>query len=147
MAPSFEIKMTCKHHLEQAKNNEQAARSIRDSYPDWAVTMCFYAALHLVEYYACVNGIDIASQYPLSKSVHDSRRNYVIDFSYELRNKNLRKVYEDLEEESKVARYMKNIYINTEKYYNTKKYYTERKEKVTQSFQNLQQVKQILNID
>ncbi len=145
--PSFEIEMTCKHYLEQAINNEQAARSIKDSYPDWAVTMCFYAALHWVEHYACVKGIDIMTEYSSSNSVHDSRRNYVIDLSHELRNKNLRKVYENLEEESKVAKYMKNIYINTGKHYDTKKYYTERKEKVTQSFQNLQQVKQILNID
>ncbi|MBD2775420.1 hypothetical protein [Iningainema tapete] len=130
--------MTCDYYLEQAKSNEQAARSVEKSYPDWAVTMCFYAALHLVEHYACVEGSNIEQEYP-GHSPHDSRRQYVYDLADKLRNSHLRKVYKDLEKESRKARYLEGITTSA------KVYYTKNKLKVTNSFQNLQQIKQILD--
>lgn len=130
--------MTCDHYLEQAKSNEQAARSVQKSYPDWAVTMCFYAALHWVEYYACVKGSDIEKEYD-GRSPHESRRKYIDDLARKLGNRNLRNVYENLEKESRKARYLEDITTNA------KIYYTENKLKVTSSFQNLQQIKQILD--
>jgi hypothetical protein len=130
--------MTCDHYLRQARNNEQAARNIKDDYPDWAITICFYAALHCVEYYACSKKCDIKSEYP-APSPHESRRDYIFDLGEQLGNRNLRKVYQDLEDESQRARYLKNISTDTKSYYTNNK-------KVNQSFQNLQQIKQILGI-
>lgn len=134
--------MSCDPYLEQAKNNEQAARSIERDYPDWAVTMCFYAALHWVEYYACVNGHNIRKEHPAS-SPHESRWNYVFKLAKQLGNRNLLKVYENLENESKKSRYLKDIITNA-KALNAKAYYTKEKLRVTQSFQNLQQIRQLL---
>ena len=65
--------MTCDYYLEQARSNEKAARSLEKTYPDWAITICFYAALHWVEYYACMTGCDIGQEYPWP-SRHDSRK-------------------------------------------------------------------------
>lgn len=129
--------MSCDPYIEQAKSNEQAARSIATDYPDWAVTICFYAALHWIEYYACVKGDDIGKQHP-ARSPHESRWNYVFKLGKQLGNRNLVKTYENLENESRKARYLQDI--NT----NAKEYYTKGKHKVTQSFQNLQQIKQLL---
>lgn len=57
-------------HREQAEYNEEAALSIRDTSPDWAVTMCFYAALHWVEWYAKVRGDELERQYQNYPSPH-----------------------------------------------------------------------------
>ncbi|MDF5733249.1 MAG: hypothetical protein PUP92_36015 [Rhizonema sp. PD38] len=130
--------MTSNHYLEQAQSNQQAAHSVEKSYPDWAVTMCFYAALHWVEHYACVEGSNIEQEYP-GRSPHESRRDYVDELARRLRNRNLRNAYEDLEKESRKARYLPGL--NTD----AKVYYTENKLKVTNSFQNLQKIRQILN--
>ncbi|BAZ81403.1 hypothetical protein PN497_10975 [Sphaerospermopsis kisseleviana CS-549] len=133
--------MTCDIYLEQAKSNEKAARSIEADYPDWAVTMCFYAALHWVEYYACVSGFDIHAEYKADdkESLHTSRRKYVDDISQELGNPNLRKAYAYLEQESRKARYLQNLSTNA------KVYYTKNRFTVTDSFQKLQQIKQLLS--
>ncbi|WP_353930224.1 hypothetical protein WJM97_18285 [Okeanomitos corallinicola TIOX110] len=131
--------MTCDHYLQQAKSNEQAAKSLENTFPDWAVTICFYAALHCVEYYACVRGSDIEQEYP-GKSPHERRRNYVIGLASQLKNRNLRKVYQDLEDESRKARYLQNLTTNA------KVYYTQDKFKVRESFQRVQQIREILGI-
>jgi hypothetical protein len=130
--------MTDNPYLDQAKSNEKAARSLEKTYPDWAVTICFYAALHWLEYYACVTGCDIEQEYP-GNSPHESRRDYVIELASKLRNKNLRNAYIKLEEESRKARYLQNLTTDA------KTYYTKNKLKVTDSFQNLQQIKQLLS--
>ncbi|WP_066426885.1 hypothetical protein [Anabaena sp. 4-3] len=134
--------MTCDRYLEQAKINEQAARSIQQSYPDWAVTMCFYAALHLIEHYACIKGFDI-EQYKEQdqESRHTTRRKYVDDLAVQLRSRNLRIAYTYLEQESRKARYLKDITTNA------KLYYTKHKDKVTESFENLRKIKQLLGTD
>ncbi|OYD99700.1 hypothetical protein CDG79_39445 [Nostoc sp. 'Peltigera membranacea cyanobiont' 232] len=48
-----------------------------------------------------------------------------------------------MENESKKSRYLKDIIINA-KVLNAKAYYTKEKLRVTQSFQNLQQIRQLL---
>lgn len=53
-----------KYYLEQAKSNKQAVNTLEKTYPDWAVTIYFYAALHWVEYYACKTGCNISQEYP-----------------------------------------------------------------------------------
>ena len=133
--------MTCDIYLQQANNNEQAARSIENSYPDWAVTMCFYAALHWVEHFACVKGCNIHQEYKKEdhESRHTTRRRYVDDLAEKLGNLNLRKAYTYLEQESRTARYLQTITTNS------KIHYTKNKLTVRESFQRLQQIKQLLD--
>ncbi|MBE9037154.1 hypothetical protein [aff. Roholtiella sp. LEGE 12411] len=130
--------MTCDHYLEQANSNEKAAHSLEKTYPDWAVTICFYAALHWVEYYASVTGCDIEQEYP-GKSPHESRRDYVRELASQLRNNNLRNAYLKLEEESRKARYLQGLTTDA------KVYYTKNNFKVIDSFQNLQKIRVILS--
>lgn len=129
--------MTCDYHLEQAKSNEQAARSLREIYPDWAVTICFYAALHWVEYYACIKGINIQEAHPWP-SPHESRKDYVRELATELGSNSLRNAYLELELESRKARYLQDIPSNANLYY------TRNRHRVTDSFQNLQKIRQLL---
>lgn len=132
--------MPTEHHREQAQSNEAAAQSVRTSYPDWAITMCFYSALHWVEQYASMQGCDIEKEYKeKGKSRHDRRRQYVIKIASNLSNKNLRLAYLALEEESKNARYLKNLNKSAIAYY------TQDKNKVTNAFQKLQIVRQLLS--
>jgi hypothetical protein len=44
-------------HYEQAELNEKAALVVKEHQPDWAVTICFYAALHWIEGYALNTGV------------------------------------------------------------------------------------------
>ncbi|NEP60030.1 MAG: hypothetical protein F6K31_24000 [Symploca sp. SIO2G7] len=125
-------------HLEQAEHNKTVADRVREDYPDWAVTIYFYAALHWVERYAKLNGCDIESEYPDGRSLHECRKMYLDDVAYKLRNKKLRQFYEDLEKESRKARYLQGLNISA------KKHYTQNKLVVTNSKQNFQKVKQLL---
>jgi hypothetical protein len=131
--------MTCERYLEQSKSNEEAARSIENDYPDWAVTMCFYTALHLVEYYACKKGDNISSQFQ-NKSPHDSRRDYIRQLATKLNNKNVEKLYNSLEEVSRISRYLEGI-----KYSSAVDYFKAHKSDVNKTFDKLQQFKDILD--
>jgi hypothetical protein len=130
--------MNCERYLVQAQSNENAARSIENVYPDWTVTMCFYAALHWVEYYASQKGDDIPSQFP-EKSPHDSRRGYVRKLAKKLDNKRLEKLYNDLEGASRKARYLEGI-----KYQSAIDHFKNHESEVNASFDKLQQIKDIL---
>lgn len=126
------------NHREQAEHNERAARNTEHNYPDWAVTMYFYAALHWVERYAQLKGCNIAEDYAPGRSKHSSRRLYISDVAKELGSSTLYKAYEDLEKESRKARYLESLEGNA------RTYYTKKRQKVTESSQNLQKVKQLL---
>ncbi|WP_414529742.1 hypothetical protein [Nodularia chucula] len=132
--------MTCERYLVQARSNENAARSIESAYPDWTVTMCFYAALHWVEYYASQRGDDITSQFP-EKSPHDSRRGYVRKLAKKLENRRLEKLYNDLEDASQKARYLQGI-----KYNSAIDHFKNHQSEVNTSFDKLQQIKDILKL-
>ncbi|HBL10114.1 MAG TPA: hypothetical protein DD379_01520 [Cyanobacteria bacterium UBA11162] len=123
-------------HLEQAEHNERAASSVKLDYPDWAVTMYFYSALHWVEWYARLNGCDIAREYDSGRSKHDSRQQYVNQLAKELGHPSLRKAYQNLEIDSRKARYLSSINITAQTYYT--------QPKVTNCYKNLQTVKQLL---
>ncbi|MEH2411436.1 hypothetical protein [Nostoc sp.] len=124
----------------QAQSNEDAAHFTESAYPDWAVTMCFYAALHWVDYYASQKGDDIPSQFP-EKSPHDSRRGYVRQLAKKLNNRSLEKLYNDLESASQKARYLESI-----KYQSAIDYFKKHQSEVNASFDKLQQIKDILQI-
>ncbi|MEM6838053.1 MAG: hypothetical protein AAF609_14500 [Cyanobacteria bacterium P01_C01_bin.120] len=102
--------MDARAYQEQAKSNEAAAKVVKSRYPDWAVTMCFYAALHWVNYHAAKNGTT-------SFTRHNQRRDYVKDFSAETRNRNLQIAYEFLEKESKKSRYGEDVNVHPVSYY------------------------------
>lgn len=123
-------------HLEQAEHNERAASYIKLDCPDWAVTMYFYAALHWVERYALLNGCNIARDYDSGRSKHDSRKLYIQQLATELANPSLRKAYENLENDSRKARYLINLNTKAQTYFT--------QPKVTLSSRNLQTVKQLL---
>lgn len=132
--------MNCERYLLQAKSNENGAHSVEKTYPDWTVTMCFYSALHFVEYYASRYGDDIRSQFP-EKSPHDSRRGYVRKLAKKLDNRRLEKLYNDLENASQKARYLEGL-----KYISAIEHFKNHQSEVNASFEKLQQIKDILEI-
>jgi hypothetical protein len=126
-------------HFDQAEHNERAARSTEGNYPDWAVTMYFYAALHWVEHYAKKKGCDIQIDYSDGRSPHECRRMYISDVAYEQSRRTLRTDYEELENESRKARYLEGLNSNA------RMYYSQNKQKVTDAAQKLQRLKRVLN--
>lgn len=127
-------------HREQAEYNEQAADSIRQTYPDWAITMCFYSALHWVEWYAKVKGVNIERQYNNCPSPHDRLFDYVRDIATQQSCEDLRKAYKSLKDASQIARYLTSIRTTANVYYSR-----HRPREVDNSFNNLQIVKQRLS--
>lgn len=127
-------------HREQAEYNEEAAHNIRDTAPDWAVTMCFYAALHWVECYAKVQGDDLEQKYQGCLSPHDRLLSYVRYISVTRRDRDLEKAYKNLRNESQTARYLTGIRTSSRVNYSR-----QNKTGVNQSFDNLRIVKQRLN--
>ncbi|MBE9122530.1 hypothetical protein IQ269_17420 [Tychonema sp. LEGE 07199] len=127
-------------HREQAEYNEQAAASIRDTSPDWAVTMCFYSALHWVEWYAKVQGDELDRQYQNYPSPHDRLLAYVFDIAKNRQYRDLDKAYNDLKNASQISRYLTDIRTNSWLYYS--RYKTR---DVDKSFENLEIVKRRLN--
>ncbi|HBB30399.1 MAG TPA: hypothetical protein DDZ80_05240 [Cyanobacteria bacterium UBA8803] len=123
-------------HLEQAEHNESAASSVRQDYPDWAVTMYFYAALHWVEHYALLKGCNIARDYDSGRSKHDSRQQYINQIAIDLNNPSLRKAYQNLELDSRKARYLINLNTKAQTYYS--------QARVINCYKNLQTVKNLL---
>jgi hypothetical protein len=127
-------------HREQAEYNEEAAVSIRDTAPDWAVTMCFYAALHWVQWYAKDRGEDLEQKYPNRPSPHDRLLDYVRDLAGIRRDRDLEKAYKNLKNASQIARYLTDIRTNSRLYYTRHK-----PTDLDNSFNNLQIVKRQLN--
>ena len=96
-------------HHRQAKFNEEAAESVKEKFPDWSVTMCFYAALHLVDAHGKARGIDIPNDIKVG-SMHQRRFDYIRDLNYEREKVNqLRNAYVKLRGLSEQARYMKGL--------------------------------------
>ena len=131
-------------HKKQAAYNCEAAQRVEQNIPDWAITMCFYAALHYVETYAIRTNVDIKNDYPKKScsrkpSLHEKRRDYIEDLAYHLRNRNLRKAYSNLEKESKNSRYINELRFNSREYYQC------HRQKVTMALQNLQIIRQLLS--
>lgn len=127
-------------HKEQARQNEYAIGRIEKQHPDWVVTLCFYAALHWVEFYAKAEGTNIFYEYEDAGSPHDRRREYLYDVAYDdLNARRLYDAYTALEDESKVARYLKSLNMDAIKYYN------KNGSRVRESRNNLRIVKHFLS--
>lgn len=97
-------------YLLQAQANEESAKIAQKDFPEWAIIMYFYAALHLINDYALeVNQIDILKVDEDSKiSQHSLRRKYVKDISDYINCKDLQANYNFLFNESLLARYLVN---------------------------------------
>lgn len=126
-------------HKKQAAYNCEAAQRVEQNIPDWAITMCFYAALHYVETYAIKTNVDIKNDYSRKQSLHEKRRDYIKDLAYTIRNRNLKKAYLSLEKESKNSRYINELRFNSREYYQC------HRQKVTMALQNLQIIRQLLS--
>jgi hypothetical protein len=127
------------NHLDQAESNKKVAKEIEQTFPDWSVTICFYTALHWIEGYAKRQGVDIKNEYD-GRSLHERREKYVADVAKQLSSRTLRNAYEDLETESKKARYLEQLDTSA------KEHYTKSRHKVNGAFQKLQIVKQVLGL-
>jgi hypothetical protein len=87
------------YHL-QAKANEESAKIAQEEFPEWAIIMYFYAALHFINDYAYERD-------ELDKlQGHSSRRQYVKDIARDIRQRDLIARYDDLFGESLLARYL-----------------------------------------
>ncbi|BAZ87817.1 hypothetical protein [Dolichospermum compactum] len=127
-------------HIKQAELNEDAADiAAQSECYDWAVTMCFYAALHYVEGHAIFNSKDIyAEYYNIESNQHNRRIAYVHDVSYDKYGDMLRSAaYETLYKASMKARYMENIPCYSRKYF---------KLSFNRYFQELSIVKELVKI-
>lgn len=93
-------------HLQQAEHNSEAAHGSRAEYPDWAVTMCFYAAIHYVEAYKVVDQSRLRIVSKASESPHKVRKRFVSNLSARFHDEDLIAAYEFLEEQSHRARYL-----------------------------------------
>ncbi|MBI1930674.1 hypothetical protein HYR99_41310 [Candidatus Poribacteria bacterium] len=83
------------NHQRQAEQNERLARGLillSPPFMEWAVTACFYAALHLIDGYFARHGI-----HPQN---HQERRAFILRAHYPIRN-----AYRTLERYSLDARY------------------------------------------
>jgi hypothetical protein len=106
-------------HLKQATNNEDAARKAAQSgYPDWAITMFFYAALHYIQAYAIFQGDNIYELYPDEPNQHERILSYVYDTSWDIKSDlTVFKAYETLFEASKTSRYLNGISSTSRKHF------------------------------
>ncbi|MEM9153737.1 MAG: hypothetical protein AAGB13_01700 [Cyanobacteria bacterium P01_F01_bin.33] len=126
-------------HAQQSESNKNAASYVRKDFPDWAVTICFYAALHLIESYAANNGDDINRYGVPSDPPHTKRQAYVGQISNRIRNRELRKAYDKLYDGSLMSRYMKDLDQSAVAYYQFAK------NKVDGAFKDLAVVKAALS--
>lgn len=92
----------------QAECNEKTAKAAQSGFPDWAVIMCFYAALHWVNHYAFCNG-DINEFDNGDDSPHQLRRKYVQKIARKNKWPDLEKYYELLFQASMTARYLRGL--------------------------------------
>lgn len=92
----------------QAELNEQTARAAQLGFPDWAVIMCFYAALHWVNDYAFRQG-DIGEFESDDDSPHGLRRKYVKRIARSKGWRDLEEAYELLYRASMTARYLRDL--------------------------------------
>jgi len=92
----------------QAECNEKTALAAQSGFPDWAVIMCFYAALHWVNHYALCNG-DMKELDEGDDSPHHIRRKYVKKISRENKWRDLEECYELLFRASMTARYLRGL--------------------------------------
>jgi hypothetical protein len=104
-------------YLKQATYNEDAAlKAAQSGCSDWAVTMCFYAALHYVKAYEAFNGDNIYEDYKTEPNQHERILSYVYDLD-NTADSSVYAAYETLLEASKQARYLRGIETSARKHF------------------------------
>ncbi len=98
-------------YLLQAKANEESAKIAQKDFPEWAIIMYFYAALHLINDYALE--VDQTDKLKVNKnsrqeSQHTRTLDYVKDISNYINCQDLQANYNFLFYESLLARYLEN---------------------------------------
>ncbi|NEP60724.1 MAG: hypothetical protein F6K31_27640 [Symploca sp. SIO2G7] len=93
----------------QAKVNEDTANAARLGFPDWAVIMCFYAAIHWINDYAFRQGEKIDDSDVSDSSPHKARGKYVKKLARAKKWGDLQDAYATLFRASMTARYLKDL--------------------------------------
>ncbi|NET57197.1 MAG: hypothetical protein F6K47_13845 [Symploca sp. SIO2E6] len=93
----------------QARANEGTAKAARLGFPDWAVIMCFYAALHWINDYALRQGKKIYDSDVSDSSQHSARRKYVKKLARDNKWGDLQDAYQTLYQASMTARYLEDL--------------------------------------
>jgi hypothetical protein len=97
----------------QAESNEQTAIAAKKGFPDWAVIMCFYAALHWVNECAFQQGeieeLEEAGDSDSSQTLHKIRRSYVKKIARKNKWRDFEDAYELLFRASMTARYLRGL--------------------------------------
>jgi hypothetical protein len=95
----------------QAEFNEQTAIAAKQGFPDWAVIMCFYAALHWVNDYAVrqQETQELESSGDNEGSLHTIRRSYVKKISRKNKWRDLEDADVFLFGVSMTARYLRGL--------------------------------------
>ena len=97
----------------QAESNEQTALAAKKGFPDWAVIMCFYAALHWVNEYAFqqaeIEELEEVGDNDSSQKLHKLRRLYVKKISRINKWRDLEDAYVFLFGVSMTARYLRGL--------------------------------------
>jgi hypothetical protein len=100
-------------YCRQAESNEQTAIAAKKGFPDWAVIMCFYAALHWVNDYAFHQGeieeLEGTGDKDTSQNLHKLRRLYVKKIARINNWRDLEEAYELLFRASMTARYLRGL--------------------------------------
>jgi hypothetical protein len=95
-------------YLLQAKINEESAKIAQKEFPEWAIIMYFYAALHFIKDYAYErNDLDKLEKIG-NQSAHLSTINYVNNIAKDIKCYDLIAEYKYLFKESLLARYLEN---------------------------------------
>jgi hypothetical protein len=97
-------------YRKQAILNEETAKAARLGFPDWAVVMCFYAALQWVNDYAFRQGkIQEFNVGDENISPHKLRKTFVKKVARENKWNDLEEAYELLYRASMTARYLRGL--------------------------------------
>jgi hypothetical protein len=131
----------------QAISNENTARAAQNGFPDWAVTMCFYAALHWVNHYAYINN-EIKQVIPQENNTNDSthkiKRNYIEKICrLNARNgfQDVEKAYKFLFNQSMKSRYLQDLDEDV----TAREYYAQNTNEVKSCFDKLSIIKSKLS--
>ncbi len=92
----------------QARVNEETAKLAHKDFPEWAIIMYFYAALHWINDYAYRNNQLSVLDKSDGISQHTSRKKYVKEIAYKKGCQDIYENYKFLFDESMLARYLEN---------------------------------------
>ncbi|HLP90472.1 MAG TPA: hypothetical protein VK184_18035 [Nostocaceae cyanobacterium] len=93
-------------YQQQAELNEEIAAAAQLGFPEWAIIMYFYAALHWINDYAYRNGEMEELKKNADESQHKTRREYIKKVAKRKKRRELEECYKTLFSDSIIARYL-----------------------------------------